>query len=51
MDWQTFFTVVNTADTVLGLVFLLTSWIVGRSWLRSRHGKEANRDDEGGASG
>lgn len=51
MDWNIIFHVINTADTALGIVFLVTSWIVGRSWWRSHHGQETDRDDEGGTSG
>ncbi len=45
MDWGTFFTTINTADTILGLLFLATSWIVARrTWLRKNHAQEGRGD-------
>lgn len=49
MDWGIFLDMINTTDTVLGVLFLATSWIVSRSWLRSRRA-QAQREAVGGAS-
>lgn len=50
VDWNTFFHVINTTDTVLGVLFLATSWIVARrTWLHRNH--EEAREERLGAAG
>ena len=46
MDWGLLLDVINTTDTALGVVFLATSWIVSRSWLRN-HRAQAQREAVG----
>lgn len=46
MDWQQALTVINTLDTALGAVFLVTSWFVGKSWIKQHNRK---RDSDGQA--